>query len=158
MDMKYNKPVQYTEKYKRPVVRFIRKGGRVIPIVDRHKSGQRVKEVGKNAAKTGLAIGIAGKIASKNEKHINAFSKFYSQKKLVKKMSHVPATVPNGRVAKAAHIGKKSARASFKIAKKVMKNYKAFSGGLLGFGALAVIGGLNLQLNSNKGISFNEDK
>jgi len=130
-----------------PHVRFIRKNGRIIPIVNKKRVGQDVTVMGEAAMKTGAVISAASifknKIAKSNP--IKRFGELFKNAGANIKSKPIAPTSISGKLIKHTSFG------VLKSAKHVFKHSGKYGLGLLGLGLTGIISGADIQMRSGLG-------
>ena len=138
--------------FTKPYVRFIRRKGKVIPIVNRKRIGAEASRAGTSATKTGFKISAASIIA-KQTKLGKAVTKDLSG--ITKKVKPFKIRKTDKWIIAAA---KKGANISGKAVKKGFRHSGKLGVGVAVAGAAAVIFGARLEAHSEYGFDVGAQK
>ena len=152
-DMKVVEERQFTN----PRVRFIRRRGRIIPIVNKRRIGGELNRAGASSLKTGVTIGATSLVASTLKKKSPGFKMSSGFKSFIKTRpisKDISSTAKRFQSHKFGKTSTKVASGGFKIAKTVLKNPKKIAFGFIaaGLGMRAV--GTELELSSSIGLDL----
>lgn len=143
--------VQEERGFTNPHVRFIRKNGKIIPIVNRKRIGQDVSSSGRSVMAKGAGILVAGFVAKKTGL-AKKIPKFSIKGGLFK---HSKSDKMKTKVKKAAvNTIYKGGKASISGLGSILRNSKKFGFGTMALGAAGVLAGDEMQMRSGFGKDF----